>query len=101
MRSPRHHPKALWCGTPPGLPTAVRRSEGISTPTLHGPQAGWWASVLGEGAATLEAAYARESDSVLKLCPPFPQAPDMSSSEEFPSFGAQVAPKTLPWGPKR
>lgn len=30
-----------------------------------------------------------------------PQAPDMSSSEEFPSFGAQVAPKTLPWGPKR
>uniref|UniRef100_A0A8D0Q0U7 Vigilin n=1 Tax=Sus scrofa TaxID=9823 RepID=A0A8D0Q0U7_PIG len=28
-------------------------------------------------------------------------APDMSSSEEFPSFGAQVAPKTLPWGPKR
>ncbi|VTJ88527.1 Hypothetical predicted protein, partial [Marmota monax] len=29
------------------------------------------------------------------------KAPDMSSSEEFPSFGAQVAPKTLPWGPKR
>lgn len=29
------------------------------------------------------------------------QAPDMSSSEDFPSFGAQVAPKTLPWGPKR
>uniref|UniRef100_A0A2K5SIL5 Vigilin n=1 Tax=Cebus imitator TaxID=2715852 RepID=A0A2K5SIL5_CEBIM len=28
------------------------------------------------------------------------KAPDMSSSEEFPSFGAQVAPKTLPWGPK-
>ncbi|XP_006875270.1 PREDICTED: vigilin isoform X2 [Chrysochloris asiatica] len=29
------------------------------------------------------------------------KAPDVSSSEEFPSFGAQVAPKTLPWGPKR
>nr|XP_009477569.1 PREDICTED: vigilin isoform X2 [Pelecanus crispus] len=29
------------------------------------------------------------------------KAPDMSSSEDFPSFGAQVAPKTLPWGPKR
>ncbi|KAG8508285.1 Vigilin [Galemys pyrenaicus] len=37
---------------------------------------------------------------LLRLCVP-PQAPDMSSSEEFPSFGAQVAPKTLPWGPKR
>uniref|UniRef100_A0A8C9QRC4 Vigilin n=1 Tax=Spermophilus dauricus TaxID=99837 RepID=A0A8C9QRC4_SPEDA len=29
------------------------------------------------------------------------KAPDVGSSEEFPSFGAQVAPKTLPWGPKR
>ncbi|XP_044886096.1 vigilin isoform X3 [Mauremys mutica] len=29
------------------------------------------------------------------------KAPDMSSSEDFPSFGAQVTPKTLPWGPKR
>lgn len=38
---------------------------------------------------------------LLKLCPLSAQAPDMSSSEEFPSFGAQVAPKTLPWGPKR
>lgn len=36
---------------------------------------------------------------------PFPpvsfQAPDMSSSEDFPSFGAPVATKTSPWGPKR
>lgn len=29
------------------------------------------------------------------------QAPDMSSSEDFPSFGAPVATKTSPWGPKR
>uniref|UniRef100_A0A2K6UPQ1 Vigilin n=1 Tax=Saimiri boliviensis boliviensis TaxID=39432 RepID=A0A2K6UPQ1_SAIBB len=29
------------------------------------------------------------------------KAPNMSSSEEFPSFRAQVAPKTLPWGPKQ
>ncbi|XP_072896689.1 high density lipoprotein binding protein a isoform X1 [Hemitrygon akajei] len=29
------------------------------------------------------------------------KAPDMSSSEDFPSFGAPVAPKTSPWGPKR
>ncbi|KAG7514309.1 vigilin isoform X1 [Solea senegalensis] len=28
-------------------------------------------------------------------------APDMSSSEDFPSFGAPVATKTSPWGPKR
>uniref|UniRef100_A0A8C9S3E6 Vigilin n=1 Tax=Scleropages formosus TaxID=113540 RepID=A0A8C9S3E6_SCLFO len=28
-------------------------------------------------------------------------APDMSSSEDFPSFGASVTPKTSPWGPKR
>lgn len=31
------------------------------------------------------------------------QAPDMSSSEDFPSFGAPVAAtnKASPWGPKR
>uniref|UniRef100_A0A4W3IQN5 Vigilin n=1 Tax=Callorhinchus milii TaxID=7868 RepID=A0A4W3IQN5_CALMI len=29
------------------------------------------------------------------------KAPDVSSSEDFPSFGAPVAPKTSPWGPKR
>lgn len=29
------------------------------------------------------------------------QAPDMSSSEDFPSFGAPVATKASPWGPKR
>ncbi|XP_066565203.1 high density lipoprotein binding protein a isoform X1 [Amia ocellicauda] len=30
------------------------------------------------------------------------KAPDMSSSEDFPSFGAPVAaPKSSPWGPKR
>ncbi|XP_038572665.1 high density lipoprotein binding protein a isoform X1 [Micropterus salmoides] len=29
------------------------------------------------------------------------KAPDMSSSEDFPSFGAPVATKTSPWGPKR
>uniref|UniRef100_A0A8C9VSJ2 Vigilin n=1 Tax=Scleropages formosus TaxID=113540 RepID=A0A8C9VSJ2_SCLFO len=29
------------------------------------------------------------------------KAPDMSSSEDFPSFGASVTPKTSPWGPKR
>ncbi|OCT78799.1 vigilin [Xenopus laevis] len=29
------------------------------------------------------------------------KAPDMSSSEDFPSFGAPVAHKTSPWGPKR
>ncbi|XP_061593529.1 high density lipoprotein binding protein a [Cololabis saira] len=29
------------------------------------------------------------------------KAPDMSSSEDFPSFGAPVAAKTSPWGPKR
>ncbi|XP_048844381.1 high density lipoprotein binding protein a [Brienomyrus brachyistius] len=29
------------------------------------------------------------------------EAPDMSSSEEFPSFGAPVTPKSSPWGPKR
>ncbi|XP_061098856.1 vigilin-like [Conger conger] len=29
------------------------------------------------------------------------KAPDMSSSEDFPSFGAPVAPKASPWGPKR
>uniref|UniRef100_A0A672JFL3 Vigilin n=1 Tax=Salarias fasciatus TaxID=181472 RepID=A0A672JFL3_SALFA len=28
-------------------------------------------------------------------------APDMSSSEDFPSFGAPVAAKASPWGPKR
>uniref|UniRef100_A0A8C4IHV1 Vigilin n=1 Tax=Dicentrarchus labrax TaxID=13489 RepID=A0A8C4IHV1_DICLA len=28
-------------------------------------------------------------------------APDMSSSEDFPSFGAPVATKASPWGPKR
>ncbi|KAK6484050.1 vigilin-like [Huso huso] len=33
---------------------------------------------------------------------PSDQAPDMSSSEEFPSFGSHVAPKSSsPWGPKR
>ncbi|MGH0140316.1 UNVERIFIED_CONTAM: hypothetical protein FKN15_071218 [Acipenser sinensis] len=32
---------------------------------------------------------------------PSNQAPDMSSSEEFPSFGSHVAPKSSPWGPKR
>ncbi|KAK1168684.1 vigilin-like [Acipenser oxyrinchus oxyrinchus] len=32
---------------------------------------------------------------------PSDQAPDMSSSEEFPSFGTPVAPKSSPWGPKR
>ncbi|KAG9494350.1 hypothetical protein GDO78_001941 [Eleutherodactylus coqui] len=29
------------------------------------------------------------------------KAPDMTSSEDFPSFGAPVAHKTSPWGPKR
>ncbi|GAA6217740.1 vigilin isoform X1 [Lates japonicus] len=29
------------------------------------------------------------------------KAPDMTSSEDFPSFGAPVATKTSPWGPKR
>uniref|UniRef100_A0A668AYZ5 Vigilin n=1 Tax=Myripristis murdjan TaxID=586833 RepID=A0A668AYZ5_9TELE len=29
------------------------------------------------------------------------KAPDMSSSEDFPSFGAPVATKASPWGPKR
>ncbi|MBN3325573.1 VIGLN protein, partial [Atractosteus spatula] len=29
------------------------------------------------------------------------KAPDMSSSEDFPSFGAPMAPKSSPWGPKR
>ncbi|CAH2246748.1 vigilin [Pelobates cultripes] len=29
------------------------------------------------------------------------KAPDMSSSEDFPSFGAPVIHKTSPWGPKR
>ncbi|KAG7456604.1 hypothetical protein MATL_G00237650 [Megalops atlanticus] len=29
------------------------------------------------------------------------KAPDMSSSEDFPSFGAPVAQKASPWGPKR
>ncbi|KAJ8277086.1 hypothetical protein GJAV_G00071330 [Gymnothorax javanicus] len=29
------------------------------------------------------------------------RAPDMSSSEDFPSFGAPVAAKASPWGPKR
>ncbi|XP_010785840.1 vigilin-like, partial [Notothenia coriiceps] len=29
------------------------------------------------------------------------KAPDMSSSEDFPSFGAPVAAKSSPWGPKR
>lgn len=29
------------------------------------------------------------------------KAPDMSSSEDFPSFGSAVAPKASPWGPKR
>lgn len=29
------------------------------------------------------------------------KAPDVSSSEDFPSFGAPVATKTSPWGPKR
>ncbi|KAG8445389.1 hypothetical protein GDO86_010247 [Hymenochirus boettgeri] len=29
------------------------------------------------------------------------KAPDMSSSEEFPIFGAPVTHKTSPWGPKR
>ncbi|XP_056270396.1 high density lipoprotein binding protein a isoform X1 [Pseudoliparis swirei] len=29
------------------------------------------------------------------------KAPDMSSSEDFPSFGAPVATKSSPWGPKR
>nr|XP_014346494.1 PREDICTED: vigilin isoform X1 [Latimeria chalumnae]XP_014346495.1 PREDICTED: vigilin isoform X1 [Latimeria chalumnae] len=33
---------------------------------------------------------------------PTEKAPDMSSSEDFPSFGAPVTPKTTsPWGPKR
>ncbi|XP_029472979.1 vigilin [Rhinatrema bivittatum] len=29
------------------------------------------------------------------------KAPDMRSSEDFPSFGAPVTPKPSPWGPKR
>ncbi|KAM9299672.1 vigilin-like [Gastrophryne carolinensis] len=29
------------------------------------------------------------------------KAPDMTSSEDFPSFGAPVAQRTSPWGPKR
>ncbi|XP_028817191.1 high density lipoprotein binding protein a [Denticeps clupeoides] len=29
------------------------------------------------------------------------EAPDMSSAEDFPSFGAPVAAKASPWGPKR
>uniref|UniRef100_A0A665W5S7 Vigilin n=1 Tax=Echeneis naucrates TaxID=173247 RepID=A0A665W5S7_ECHNA len=29
------------------------------------------------------------------------KAPDMTSSEDFPSFGAPVTTKTSPWGPKR
>lgn len=29
------------------------------------------------------------------------KAPDMTSSEDFPSFGAPVPHKTSPWGPKR
>ncbi|KAM9849306.1 high density lipoprotein binding protein a isoform 2-T2 [Aulostomus maculatus] len=29
------------------------------------------------------------------------KAPDMSSSEDFPSFGAPMPTKTSPWGPKR
>ncbi|XP_062252395.1 high density lipoprotein binding protein a [Platichthys flesus] len=29
------------------------------------------------------------------------KAPDMTSSEDFPSFGAPVAAKSSPWGPKR
>ncbi|XP_020557568.1 vigilin isoform X2 [Oryzias latipes] len=32
---------------------------------------------------------------------PNEKAPDMSSSEDFPSFGAPVPTKTSPWGPKR
>lgn len=40
---------------------------------------------------------------VLIVCdsPTNVQAPDMSSSEDFPSFGAPVTTKASPWGPKR
>lgn len=73
----------------PGPPTAVRRSDVLVI--LCGLSL--WASGVWDG-VTLD-------HPVVMLCSPSPQAPDMSSSEEFPSFGAQVAPKTLPWGPKR
>lgn len=57
----------------------------------------WWAQVRGRAILELP-----EYNPLSKVMPSLsPQAPDMSSSEEFPSFGAQVAPKTLPWGPKR
>lgn len=71
------HPKVLWWGRLPGL-TPMRK----------------W--VLGSlVAATCSPIFSRFIvDSVF-------QAPDMSSSEDFPSFGAPVPTKTSPWGPKR
>ena len=39
---------------------------------------------------------------IMRLCVHLFQAPDMSSAEDFPTFGSGVAPKqTSAWGPKK
>lgn len=78
-------------------PWATSSSEKVGQCAPAGPSG--WGGPGSEGGAVLQL----PERSLLSTAAPSlsPQAPDMSSSEEFPSFGAQVAPKTLPWGPKR
>ncbi|XP_068449326.1 high density lipoprotein binding protein a isoform X2 [Clinocottus analis] len=55
----------------------------------------------GGSAAAMDEQRGPSKGFVVREAPWTEQAPDMSSSEDFPSFGAPVAPKASPWGPKR
>ncbi|XP_034036586.1 high density lipoprotein binding protein a [Thalassophryne amazonica] len=58
----------------------------------------------GSSAAAMEEQRAPSKGFVVREAPwttATEKAPDMSSSEDFPSFGAPVAAKASPWGPKR
>ncbi|XP_012680775.1 high density lipoprotein binding protein a [Clupea harengus] len=58
----------------------------------------------GGGASSMDEPRGNSKGFVVREAPWTEKAPDMSSSEDFPSFGAAPAappPKPSPWGPKR
>ncbi|KAK2108062.1 hypothetical protein P7K49_013227 [Saguinus oedipus] len=82
-------------------PWTASSSEKVRRGLLPPGSQGGWAGLASRGRQLRRKLLVSWGATLLKPCPLSAQAPDMSSSEEFPSFGAQVAPKTLPWGPKR
>lgn len=74
-------PRALWCGTPPGTQQGTRY---------------WTCDFVREKCVI----FSRVFYSVMILC--VFQAPDMSSAEDFPTFGTGVTLKQASaWGPKK